>query len=100
MKETFCISVKSDMALSNISATSTLKVSGLIPRQVKSKAIKLTPDASLVSVHPLRARAGLSRLAWCQYKVPGWGSMLICGMVLQCTDTLKVGLSLDQLQQI
>jgi len=34
-------------------------------------------------------------LVHCQFKVTGWGIMLICGMVLRCA-----GLSLDQLQQI
>jgi len=39
-------------------------------------------------------------LAQCQFKVTGWGIVFICRMVLQCADTLKLGLSLDQLQQI
>jgi len=33
-------------------------------------------------------------LARCQFKVTGWGIMLICGMVLRCAGTLKPGLSL------
>jgi len=28
-------------------------------------------------------------LAQCQFKVTGWGIMLICGMVLWCVGTLK-----------
>jgi len=39
-------------------------------------------------------------LAQCQFNVTGWGIMFICGMVLRCADTLKPGLSQDQLQQI
>jgi len=39
-------------------------------------------------------------LAQCQFNVTGWGIMFICGMVLRCAGTLKLRLSLDQLQQI
>jgi len=69
-----------------------------IPSRVKSKTEKLAPVASLVSVQLLRPRVGW--LAQCQFKVTELGIMFICGMVFQCTDTFKTGLSLDQLQQI
>jgi len=38
-------------------------------------------------------------LARCQFRVTGWGIMLICGMVLRCAGAIKPGLSLDHLQQ-
>jgi len=47
----------------------------------------LTPVASLVIVHPLRARTG----HWCQDNVTWWDIMLICSniLVLQWPGTLK-----------
>jgi len=58
-----------------------------LQNQVKSKTEKLAPATSLVSVHHLRPRVGW--LIQCQFNVTVWGIMLICGMVLQRTDTLK-----------
>jgi len=57
---------------------------------------KYAPAASLVSVHHLRP-IEQGWLAQCLSKVPGWGIMFICGMVLRCAGTINAGLSLDQL---
>jgi len=50
--------------------------------------------SSLVKVHHLRI-IEQGWLVQCQYNVTEWGIVFICGMVLQCTGTLKPDKSLN-----